>query len=224
MTRLLLLSAFLCAGTIPVMAQAIFSPITINKKAQPGLRLELMNTTAIAEGTLLQKLKETGYNPETTGSLFWKKNTQDGFYVFNGVTLYALNNQKLDLYFKIDRKGRKKDNQSTMSMLVSKGYDNFVSPESDSLTFDAATAFLNSFLAGNVSYSLQQDILAQERAVVNAEKKMASLEDDNKTLLKKIEQLQSDVVRKNADRENQAKEVIHQKSLLDNLKAKIVKS
>ena len=99
--------AFLCAGSLSAAAQASYSTITINKKMQPGLILELPNTTEVAEGTLLQKLKETGYSPETSGAMFWKKNKQDGFYVFNGVTLPALNNQKLDLYFKIEQKGRK---------------------------------------------------------------------------------------------------------------------
>lgn len=223
MTRCLLLCVLWCAGTTALQAQATIAPIAINGKAQPGLQLELMNTTNIAEGTLLQKLKETGYTPETTGAMFWKKNTQDGFYVFNGVTLPALNNQKLDLYFKIDRKGRKKDEQSTMSMLVSKGYDNFVSPEGDSATFQAATAFLNSFTAGNISYSLQQDIEAQAKNLLNAEKKMANLDDDQKELQKKIADLQSDLRQKEKDRESQAKEVIRQKAVLDLLNAKLIK-
>jgi hypothetical protein len=223
MTRLFVLMSFLCAGTMSAVAQATYSTITINKKMQPGLVLDLPNTAEVAEGTLLQKLKETGYAPETSGAMFWKKNKQDGFYVFNGVTLPALNNQKLDLYFKIEPKGRKAKDQSTMSMLVSKGYDNYVSQESDSVTFLAAAEFLNSFVAGNLSYSLQKEIEAQEKVVVNAEKKLASLEDDEKSLQKKIEQLQADVQNKRTDRDLQMKEISSQKAILDALKAKTVK-
>lgn len=223
MIRLFVLMAILCAGVGPAFAQATFSSITINKKMQPGLLLELPNSTEIAEGTLLQKLKETGYKPETTGAMFWKKNKQDGFYVFNGVTLPALNNQKLDLYFKIDRKSRSAKDQSTMQMLVSKGYDNFVSPELDSVTFMAATAFLNSFVGSNLSFSLQQEIEAQEKVVAEAEKKLGSLEDDEKALLKKIEQLQADVRNKQSDRELQTKEISNQKAALDALRAKVTK-
>lgn len=223
MTRLFVLMAFLCAGTISAVAQATSSTITINKKMQPGLILELPNTTEVAEGTLLQKLKETGYSPETSGAMFWKKNKQDGFYVFNGVTLPALNNQKLDLYFKIERKGRKAKEQSTMSMLVSKGYDNYVSLESDSVTFLAASEFLNSFVARNLSFGLQKEIEAQEKVVANAEKKLANLEDDEKALQKKIEQLQADVQNKRSDRDLQIKEISNQKAILDALKAKTVK-
>lgn len=223
MTRLFVLMAFLCAGSLSAAAQASYSTITINKKMQPGLVLELPNTTEVAEGTLLQKLKETGYSPETSGAMFWKKNKQDGFYVFNGVTLPALNNQKLDLYFKIEQKGRKAKDQSTMSMLVSKGYDNYVSRETDSVTFQAAAEFLNSFVAGNLSYGLQKEIEAQEKVVANAEKKLNNLEEDEKALQKKIEQLQTDIQNKRSDRDMQVKEISNQKTILDALKAKTVK-
>lgn len=223
MKRLFVLMAVLCVGTMPALAQATYSSITINKNIQPGLMLELPNNAEMAEGTLLQKLKETGYKPETSGAMFWKKNTQDGFYVFNGVTLPALNNQKLDLYFKIDQTGRKAKDQSTMYMIVSKGYDNYVSRESDSTTVLAATEFLNSFVAGNLSYGLQQEIEAQEKVVAAAEKRLSNLEDDEKALQKKVEQLQADIVNKKSDRELQAKEIANQKSILESLKAKVVK-
>ena len=190
---------------------------------QPGLVLELPHTVEMAEGTLLQKLKETGYAPETSGAMFWKKNKQDGFYVFNGVTLPALNNQKLDLYFKIDQKSRSNKGNSVMHMLVSKGYDNYVSPDSDSTTFIAATEFLNSFVAGNVSYSLQKDIEAQEKVIANAEKKLVNIEDDEKALRKKLEQIQADIASKKSDYDLQTKEIANQKLVLESLKAKRVK-
>ena len=215
--------AFVCAVTMPGLAQSTFSAITINKKMQPGLILDLPHTTEMAEGTLLLKLKETGYRPETSGTMFWKKNKHDGFYVFNGVTLPALNNQKLDLYFKIDHKNGSDKNNSTMSMLVSKGYDNYVSLESDSVTFLAATEFLNSFVAGNVSYSLQKDIEAQEKVVANAEKKLSNLEDDEKALQKKVEQLEADITNKKSSQDLQAKEIANQKSILESLRARVVK-
>ena len=110
-----------------------------------------------------------------------------------------------------------------MYMLVSKGYDNYVSPESDSVTFLAATEFLNGFLAGNISYSLQKDIEAQEKVIASAEKKLTDLENDEKALVKKVEQLQADIANKKSDRELQVKEIANQKSILESLKAKVVK-
>ena len=220
MKQLIILLAVVCAATSPSTAQSEFSPITINKKMQPGLILHLPNKTDIAEGTILEKLEATGYKPETTGSLFWKKNKQDGFYVFSGVQLPALNNQKLDIYFRVE-KDKVAKGSSIMYMLVSKGYDNFVSPESDSVTFQAATTFLNGFVAGNASFSLQKEIEAQEKIVLQAEKKLKNLQDDEKDLVKKAEQIQGDIQRNRSDKELQSKEIANQKMALQALREKV---
>jgi hypothetical protein len=219
MKKIFILLAFVCSATVTISAQSAFSAITINKKVQPGLLLHLPNNTDVAEGTLLQKLKETGYKPETSGSLFWKKNKQDGFYIFNGVQLPALNNQQLDLYFRIE-KDKAVKGSSLMYMLVSKGYDNFVSPEVDAVTFQAATAFLDGFVAGNVSFSLQQEIDAQDKVVLNAEKKLSNLQDEEKSLRKKAEQVQANIESNRSDMDLQAKEIANQKAALEKLKAK----
>lgn len=223
MTRLYLLTAFLFAGIVQASSQATFTTITINKNIQPGLVLHLPNNTDVAEGTILQKLKETGYSPETKGKLFWKKNKLDGFYVFNGITLPALNNQKLDMYFKVDPESKSQKDKSIIYLLVSKGYDNFISPEVDSATFIAATDFLNGFVATTASYRLNLDIEEQEKVVKNAEKKLSDLQDDEKSFVKKIEDLQADLRNKKNDQVMQEKEISNQKMKLEELKAKVVK-
>ena len=185
MTRLYVMIAFLFTGIMTASSQATFTTITIDKKIQPGLVLQLPNNTDVAESTILQKLKETGYNPETKGELFWKTNKLDGFYVFNGIKLAALNNQKLDMYFKVEPKSKTQKDQSTIYLLVSKGYDNFISPEADSATFAAATDFLNGFVGTTASYRLNLDIEEQGKVVKNAEKKLTNLQDDDKDLVEK---------------------------------------
>lgn len=223
MNKSCLLIVFLFAGLLKASSQSSFTTITINKKIQPGLVLELPNNTDVAEGTILQKLKETGYTPETKGKLFWKKNKLDGFYVFNGISLAALNNQKLDMYFKVDPKSKTQKDHSIIYLLVSKGYDNFISPEADTATFAAATAFLNGFVAGTASYRLNLDIEEQEKVVKTAEKKLAGLEDDDKAIVKKIEELQADLRNKKEDKVMQEKEIANQKMKLEELKAKVNK-
>src|SRR5688500_5481021 len=223
MTRSYLLMGLLSAASISALSQASFTPITINKNLQPGLVLHLPNNTEVAEGTILQKLKETGYAPETKGQLFWKKNKLDGFYVFNGITLPALNNQKLDMYFKVERESKSQKEQSIIYLLVSKGYDNFISPDVDSVTFLAATDFLNGFVATTASYRLNLDIEEQEKVVKSAEKKLGDLQDDERSLVKKIEELQADLGNKKNDQVMQEKEIANQKMRLEELKAKVVK-
>ncbi len=57
-----------------VIAQSSATIVKYNKTSKPALMLLLPYTEEIAEGAIIQKLKEIGYNPETKGSLFWKKN------------------------------------------------------------------------------------------------------------------------------------------------------
>jgi len=53
--------------------------------------LQLPNKIEVVENTILQKLEETGYMPETKGALFWKSNKVNGFYVFKQVKLLEIN-------------------------------------------------------------------------------------------------------------------------------------
>ena len=55
----------LATGIMAARAQSSSTTIQFNDKMRPALVLELPNTTEDAEGTILQKLKETGYNAET---------------------------------------------------------------------------------------------------------------------------------------------------------------
>lgn len=221
MTKFTLFNVLMIGAITSATAQTMPSAITINKKIQPGLVLELPNTVDMVEGTILQKLKETGYTPETKGKFFWKKNKVDGFYVFSGVKLPALDNQKLDMYFKVDQKNKTQKDHTTLYMLVSKGYDNFISSGTDSATFSAASDFLNGFVDGTASYRLNLDIEEQEKVVQSAERKLDGLQNDNKELGKKIEVMQADLRNKTDDEAMQQKEIEQQKTKLEKLKAKV---
>ena len=146
MKKISALTLVLAGCVITATAQSTFTTITYKEKLQPALTIQLPNTTDVAQGTILQKLKETGYNPETKGMLFWKTNKLNDFYVFDNVQLPELNNQKLDMYFKVSKATSGDKEQSTVTLMVSKGYDNFVSPQTDTATFYAAQKFLDGFV------------------------------------------------------------------------------
>ncbi len=180
---------------------------------QPALVLELPNTTDDAEGTILQKLKETGYNHETQGHLFWKKNKIDGFYVFNNVVLPYLSTQKLDMYFKVVQKNNQEKNNSTVYLLVNSGNENFVSPDGDTTLWNSSKMFLNSFVEKTTAYSLEQDIKAQENTVKNSQNKLATLQKNEKDLAEKIRNNQE-------DQKNQQLDIENQNKILEDLKLK----
>ena len=201
----------LVIGIMAARAQSSFTTIQYNSKMQPALVLELANTTDDAEGTILQKLKQTGYNPETQGHLFWKKNKVDGFYVFTNVVLPSLSNQKLDMYFKVVQKNHEEKSNSTVYLLVSTGNENFASPEGDTTLWNSSKTFFNGFIENTTAFSVEQDILAQEKIVKDAQDKLIDLQHQEKDLAGKVTKNQE-------DQKNEQLNIESQHRILEDLK------
>lgn len=201
-------------------AQSSNTTIQYNNTAQTALVLEVPNNTDDAEGTILQKLKQVGYDPETQGHLFWKKNKIDGFYVFNAVSLSALSTQKLDMYFKVVQKNDEEKNYSTIYLLVSKGNGTFVSPGNDATLWDSSRLFLNSFVEKTTAFSLEQDIIVQENVIKESRKKLTSLQSDEKDLADKVKKYQDELLTNQTNQKNQQQDILNQTKLLEDLKLK----
>jgi hypothetical protein len=201
-------------------AQSSPTIVKYNKTSKPALMLLLPYTEEIAEGAIVQKLKEIGYNPESKGSLFWKKNTIDGYYVFKGVALRDLNGEVVDLYFKVNRKSKKENGQSYIYMMVSKGDEQFVSSETEPSVFSSSTRFLNSFTEYGASYKMDVDIQNQDEAVQAAQKKYTRLRDDEADYVKKIADLESKLKNNREQQDTQLKVIEAEKKKLEDLRAK----
>ncbi len=207
----------LATSMIAARAQSSYTTIQYNKNMQPALVLELPNTTNDVEGTILEKLKQIGYNPETQGHLFWKKNKTDGFYVFNNVVLPSLSTQKLDMYFKVVKKNNEEKNNSTLYLLVSSGNENFASPDRDTTLWNSSKMFLNSFIEKTTAYNLEQNISAQENTVKASQKKLATLQKDEKDLVEKIKKYQDDLANNRNNQKDLRQDIENQQKLLESL-------
>ena len=217
MKKQYMLSFVLATSIITARAQSSITTIEYNKTMQPALVLELPNTTHDVEGTILKKLKEIGYNPLTQGHLFWKKNTIDGFYVFNNVVLPSLSAQKLDMYFKVVQKNKEEKDNTTLYMLVSKGNGNFASPQIDTTLWNSSQVFLNSFVEKTTAYNLEESIKAQENTVNDSQKKLVALQSDEKGLAEKIKKYQSDLFTNQNNQKDQQQNIENQQKLLESL-------
>lgn len=211
----LLLAVVACLNA---SAQSVSTAIKYNKENKQGLMLYLPYSDEVAEGTILTKLKEIGYEPQSKGSLFWKQNKSNGFYVFKGVTLRGDNPQVVDLYFKVDRRGGKKDNQSVMYLLTSKGSENFVSDASDATAYTAAQNFLNGFTTETATYKHTLDVQAQEETIKKAEKKLSDLMNDEQDMNKKIAKLQEDLQKNRETQTTQRATIEAEKRKLEEMK------
>ena len=210
----------LVIGVITARAQSSFTTIQYNQKVTPALVLELPNSANDAEGTILKKLKQIGYNPETQGHLFWKKNKTDGFYVFTNVTLPQVSEQKLDMYFKVVPKNKEEINNSTLYLLVSNGNENFISPDADSSLWNSSKMFFNGFVERTEAFSLEGDITTQENAVHLSQKKLTTLQNDERDLVEKIKKYQDDLSLNRDNQKDQQMDTDKQAILLENLKLK----
>ena len=211
---------FITLITMATLAQSRATSVSYNKETRPAIMLELPYTEEIAEGTIVQKLKEIGYDPETKGALFWKKNTLDGYYVFKDVALRDMNGETVDLYFKVNRKSRKEKDQSTITLLVGKGENRFISSETDSRIFESASQFLNGFTTHSAAYKLNADIEAQQLLFKGAEAKYNRLQDEEKSLVRKIRELEQDLKQNRENQEAQKRVIETERQKLEELKAK----
>ncbi len=212
-----MLVIMLVTSMITARAQSSYTTIQLKNSMQPALVLELPNTAADVEGTILQKLKQIGYSPETKGQLFWKKNKIDGFYVFNKVRLPSLSTQLLDVYFKVEQKNADDKSNSTLYLLVSSGNGIFASPVVDNLLWDNSQMFLNSFLEKTVAYNLEQSITAQENTVKSSQKKFETLQLNEKDLAGKIKKYQNELLINQDRQKDQQLDIANQQKLLGTL-------
>lgn len=209
-----------CLLTTAITAQSVSTGVSFNKGTQPALLLLLPYSESVAEGTILQKLRDNGYDPETKGKLFMKQNKVNGFYTFKGVVLKELDKQPLDLYFKVEPRGKKESETAAIYFMVSKGEEKFITPETDQEIHSAAKKFLNKFIDESAVYKLQQEVKTQEEQVQEADKKLAKIKDSEKELQEKLTLLQEELKQNKLQQDNQAKIIEKEKAKLAELKAK----
>ena len=148
------------------------------------------------------------------------KNKQEGFYMFSGVVLPELTNQKLDLYFKVDDVDNNSTDRSAVTLMVSKGYENFVSKENDSATFNAAENFLNSFAGKTDMYAIGMQIDNKKKELAASEKKWQDVRNKQEEGRTKISQLEADMKNWQQEEAAQQKDVDAQRSALKDLETR----
>ena len=150
----------------------------------------------------------------------YKGKDSKGYTVYKGVRMPELGSDSYDLYFTADRVSRKDKENSTLTLMISKGFDSFVSDSSDSRVLSNAKKYLDTIKNMIAAYDLEQQIIVQEDAVKKADKKSSNLIDDGANLEKKRKNIEKDIENNKKDQVNQLAEIEKQKQILDTLRAK----
>ena len=152
--------------------------------------------------------------------LGYKGKDSKGYTVYKSVRMPELGNDAYDLYFMADRKSRREKENSTLTLMLSKGFDSFVADSSDSNLMNNAKKYLDSIKNVIAAYDLEQQIIAQEDAVKKADKKSANLIDDGVSLEKKRKNIEQDIADNRKNQASQLVEVEKQRQILIVLRSK----
>ncbi len=209
MNRLLtiaLLSACLCFANSLRAQEVRQANVKFAKSERPGLLADFPYSEGVVNAALHARLERSG---------FTKPKSEKGFSMYKAATWPEVSPGQLDVYAKVDGKGGK----STVILLVSKGYDNYVSEASDSMISARLKAFLNSLLPDIKAVQIQSDIVAQEEAIRRAERAYKDADEDGNKLAREKERLEQQQSANAAEKSKRGDALNAEKSKLDALKA-----
>ena len=195
---------------VPAIGQSRYSFIDFNKAKQPAIVNDYNFSDNTVTKAIAGRMEKLGY----------KGKESKGFMVYRGVMLTELGPGPYDLYVKVDRKSRKEKDASSLTMLVSKGNEVFVSDIDDPVLMGNAKAWINKMDSVIIAYDLEVQIKDQEDLVKSAEKKYRSLVDDGDDLVKKKKRIEEQINDNTKDQQQQRTEIEKQKQLFEALKAK----
>jgi hypothetical protein len=121
------------------------------------------------------------------------------------------------MYFKVVQKNKEEKDNTTLYLLVSKGNGNFASPQVDTTLWNSSQVFLNTFVEKTTAYNLEETIKAQENTVNESQKKLVTLQGDEKDLAEKIKKYQSDLSNNLNNQKDQQLDIENQQKLLGSL-------
>lgn len=116
-----------------------------------------------------------------------------GFRKYEGVIWSEISADKMDYYYRVTGK---KDNAS-VEILASKGYNNFVSSQSDAATIQNINSFVSSLEADIVKYNINELIAAKEKEIKEAEKVEENRKNDISKAEKALEAARAESAKQN---------------------------
>lgn len=165
------------------IAQSYTGTAEYKKMSRQAILSEVSFLDKVVEAAIQDSLEKLGYKPKES----------KGFMVYKGVKLAALAKEPLDIYLAVERKSRKEKEISVITMLLSRGEDNFITQGVDPGIIENAKSFLNGFTNYIGSYDLEQQISELEEIRVTNEKKTTSLVNDAEDLQKKRKKIEKDL-------------------------------
>lgn len=190
-------SLYLCA--VAVYGQAQSGSVAVQRIQQEAAILELPYSADMVNAALNDHLSRKGKS---------KVGDIRGFTTFRNTQPLAADSVNADLYLKVERKGRKENEKTVVSLLLRKPGESSAADNISHLNMDEAKAYLNELLPAFMAYDLEMMIKEQNKSLIDAESKLKSMVSDNEQLRKRITALEKDL-EMNVQGQQQQLEVIN---------------
>jgi len=179
-------------------AQSYKSSLVFQKNTYPVAAIQV----PYEEGVVSDAVKEY-----MTGRGFKEARYKD-FMVFRSVPLDNGNALLSDAYFNIVRKSRSEKDMTVISLLPVK-QEATLSPATaeDSASIRLAVIYLDSMRYNILSYSLKQQILAQQKTVDKTKAKIVSLKNDSGDIAKKIRNYETELQENKTNQDKLTREI-----------------
>ena len=145
------------------------------------------------------------------------KNSKD-YTIYDVSNATELGTESYKIYIMADRKSKNEKDASTVTMLVSKGFDIFVTPATDPTVLENAKAYLNNLKTYVDGYAFNLQVAAQEDVVKKNDKLVNKLTSDIEDMQKKKSKLESDIEKATKDAEAQKAALQKEQQILETLK------
>jgi hypothetical protein len=208
--RYFFLLIFTAVFSISSFSQTRVSTVEYLKTKRQSIVADFPFSTKTVMNSIEEKLEKMGYKG---------KDAKD-FTVFRGVILPEIGTGVYDIYFMVDKKSKRDKDNSIVTMMISKGYENFVTEEEDGELITNAKNYLDNLKLSVSAYDLEDQIKEQEVILRKNEKKASNLVEDGQSLENKFKKLQEQIADNKKDQADQNSEVEKQKQILDMLKGR----
>ena len=168
-----------------VQAQAYDGKLDYQKTQQPVAIIELSYTQDVVQDGIKDYMIKRGY----------KSSNAKGFTVYRSARLDSNDMDLSDLYFKIDRKGRKEKDVTVITLLPTRPNQDILAVSGDSTAgsrIERAKSFLNQIAPSLDAHNTDVQFLAQQEILKKSQKKFNNLQNDQNDLEKKIRKIQAD--------------------------------
>ncbi len=208
--RYLFTIIFTAIFSTALVAQAHIGTVEYLKVQRQAIMADFPFPPKMVMNTIEEKLERMGYKG---------KDAKD-FTVFRGASISELGAGVYDLYFMVEKKSKKDRDNSVVTLMISKGYENFVTDAEDAVLMGNAKSYVESLRTAVAAFDLEEQIKEQEELVRKNEKKAAKLVEDGADLDAKLRKIQELITDNKKGQETQKDELEKQRVILETLKAR----